>query len=227
MTKIDDSRTFLRDLSESDQGIFKINRPAIKPDEIANIDPNDIIEKLRNNLDKLICFVIEQLPENEKALIEELDNLLSKVESDDALTSEDVRQILDACDKIEKSAQDPRKTEALREKLKTAADKMRLEAANIIVVQSDAQLNKIEEQMDNVDNLKEDSDVDNEGLHNEKIKLQDILKETMNDVIETEKIAVDALKSIKDPKINNLAEKKKKLDKIKTDLDNLLNSKSP
>jgi len=49
----------------------------------------------------------------------------------------------------------------------------------------------------------------------------------MNDVIETEKIAVDALKSIKDPKINNLAEKKKKLDKIKTDLDNLLNSKSP
>jgi len=153
--------------------------------------------------------------------------LLSKVESDDALTSEDVRQILDACDKIEKSAQDPRKTEALREKLKTAADKMRLEAANIIVVQSDAQLNKIEEQMDNVDNLKEDSDVDNEGLHNEKIKLQDILKETMNDVIETEKIAVDALKSIKDPKINNLAEKKKKLDKIKTDLDNLLNSKSP
>jgi len=63
-------------------------------------------------------------------------------------------------------------------------------------------------------------------MHEHKILLQDSLVQLLEEIVLSESDVAEAVKPIKEPKVKNLADKKKKLIRSKTDLMSILKSKS-
>jgi len=89
------------------------------------------------------------------------------------------------------------------------------------MLDANEKINEIEGEMDDINNLEEEPETDKKTIHEEKIKLQDALKDNIELSNNAERYALNAILPL-----SKSNEKKKKLEKAKTDLNTLKNSKS-
>merc|ERR1712194_435656 len=137
-------------------------------------NPDDLqdekfLPNLLDKVNKVLNYSMEKLPnktEEDIKLKNLIDDLLKKVDDMSEVYPKDAQEIFDVAGMLDKyTAANSTKSPKLCEELKTCANKLRLWSATALLVSSDEDMNKLEEQMDSLLHIIEESQTPKSEIH--------------------------------------------------------------